>query len=62
MAIKYKYFFSNNFYNGLMKLISNILSKPHKVPKEMYQFKKLLSSLGMKYEKINVCPDNYMLF
>jgi hypothetical protein len=36
MAIKSKYFFSNNFYNDLMKLISDILSKPHKVPKDMY--------------------------
>jgi hypothetical protein len=36
-AIKSKYFFSNNCYNDLLKLISDILSKPHKVPKDMYQ-------------------------
>jgi hypothetical protein len=36
MAIKSKYFFSNNCYNDLVKLISNILPKPHKVPKDMY--------------------------
>jgi hypothetical protein len=45
-----------------MKLIGNILLKPHKVPKDMYQFKKMLSGLGMKYEKIDVCLDNCMLF
>jgi hypothetical protein len=28
----------------------------------MYQFKKIMSALGLKYEKIGVCPDNYMLF
>jgi hypothetical protein len=61
MAIKSKYFFSNNSYNNLMKLISNILLKPHKVPKDMYQFKKMMSALGLKYEKIDVCPDNCML-
>jgi hypothetical protein len=36
MPIKSKYFFSNNYYNNLVKLISDILPKPHKVPKDMY--------------------------
>jgi hypothetical protein len=62
MVIKSKYFFSNNCYNYLVKLISDILLKPHKVSKDMYQSKKLMSTLGMKYEKIDVCPDNCMLF
>jgi hypothetical protein len=62
MVIKSKYFFSNNCYNDLMKLISNIILKPHKVPKDMYQSKKLMSALGMKYKKIDTSPDNCMLF
>jgi hypothetical protein len=55
MAIKSKYFFSNNCDNDLVKLISDILLKPHKVYKDM-------SALGLKYEKIDICPDNCMLF
>jgi hypothetical protein len=62
MAIKSKYFFSNNCYNDLVKLINDILPKPHKVPKDMYQYKKMMSALGLKYEKIDICPDNGMLF
>jgi hypothetical protein len=62
MAIKFKYFFSSNCYNDLMKLISDIILKLDKVPKDMYQCKKMMFSLGFKYEKIDVCPDNYMLF
>jgi hypothetical protein len=62
MAIKSKYFFSNNCYNDLVKLISDILSKPHKVPNDMYQSKKIMSALGLKYEKIDVYSDNCMLF
>jgi hypothetical protein len=27
----------------------------------MYQSKKMMSALGLKYEKIDVCPDNYIL-
>jgi hypothetical protein len=30
--------------------------------KDMYQSKKLLSALGMEYEKIDMCKDNYMIF
>jgi hypothetical protein len=62
MAIKSKYFFSNNCYNDPVKLISDILLKPHKVPKDMYQSKKMMSALNLKYEKIDVYPDNCMLF
>jgi hypothetical protein len=62
MAIKSKYFFSNNCYNDIVKLISDILPKPHKVPKDMYQSKKMMSPLGLKYEKIDICPDSCMLF
>jgi hypothetical protein len=28
----------------------------------MYQSKKMVSALGLKYEKIDVCPDNYIFF
>jgi hypothetical protein len=45
-----------------MKLINDILLKPHKVPKGMYQSMKLMSALGLKYEKIDVYPDKCMLF
>jgi hypothetical protein len=62
MTIKSKYFFSNNCYNDLVKLICDILSKPHKVCNDLYQSKKMMSALSLKYKKIDVCPDNYMLF
>jgi hypothetical protein len=48
MAIKSKYFFFNNCYNDMMKLIIDILLKPHKVPKDMYQSKKIMSALDLK--------------
>jgi hypothetical protein len=62
MAIKSKFAFSNNCYKGLLKLISDLLLANHKLPRDMYQSKKLLSCLGMDYEKIDVCQDNCMLF
>jgi hypothetical protein len=62
MAIKSKFAFSNNCYKELLKLISDVLPENHKMPKDMYQSKKLLSGLGMDYEKIDVCENNCMLF
>jgi hypothetical protein len=62
VTIKFKYFFSNNCYNDFLKLINNILLKSHKVPKDMYQSKKMMSAIDLKYEKIDVCLDNCMLF
>ena len=62
MAIKSKFVFSNNCYKELLKLISDVLLANHKLPRDMYQSKKLLSGLGMDYEKIDVCQDNCMLF
>jgi hypothetical protein len=62
MAIKSKFVFSNNCYKELLKLISDVLPANHKLPRDMYQSKKLLYGLGMDYEKIDVCQDNCMLF
>jgi hypothetical protein len=42
MAIKSKFFFSNNCYNELLKLIGNVLPNPNELSKDMYHSKKLV--------------------
>jgi hypothetical protein len=42
MSIKSKFEFSINCYNELVDLISEVLPTGHKMPKDMYQSKKLL--------------------
>jgi hypothetical protein len=61
-SINSKFAFSNICYKELLRLFSDVLPSNHKMPKDMYQFKKLLSALGMEYEKIDVCKDNCMIF
>jgi hypothetical protein len=61
-SIKSMFAFSNKCYKELLSLFSDVLSSNHKMPKDMYQSKKLLSALGMEYEKIDVCKDNCMIF
>jgi hypothetical protein len=53
-SIKSKFTFSNKCYKELLKLFSDVLPSNHKMPKDIYQSKKLLSALGMEYEKIDV--------
>jgi hypothetical protein len=62
MSIKSKFAFSNKCYKELLRLFSDVLPSNHKMPKDIYQSKKLLSALGMEYEKIDVCKDNCMIF
>jgi hypothetical protein len=62
MAVKSKFVFSNNCYKELLKLFNDVLLANHKLPRDMCQSKKLLSGLGMDYDKIDVCQDKCMLF
>jgi hypothetical protein len=61
-SIKSKFTFSNKCYKELLSLFSDVLSSNHKMSKDIYQSKKLLSALSMEYEKIDVCKDNCMIF
>jgi hypothetical protein len=45
MVIKYNFAFSNKCYTKLVNLISDVLLKNHKIPKDMYQSKMLLLGL-----------------
>jgi hypothetical protein len=62
MALKSRFFFSNNYYNELLKLFGDVLPNPNKLSKDMYHSKKLVKELGMDYEKIDVCRNSCMLF
>jgi hypothetical protein len=60
--MKSKYKFSNQCYNDIVKLIIDLIPVKHNMLKYLYQFKKIVSSLRMNYEKIDVYEKNCMLF
>jgi hypothetical protein len=62
MGMKSKYNFSHQCYNNIMKLIIDLIPVKHNMLKDLYQSKKIVASLGMNYEKIDVYKNNYMLF
>jgi hypothetical protein len=53
MAFKSKYNFSNKWYNDIVKLIIDLILVKHNMPKDLYQYKKIVSGLKMHYEKID---------
>jgi hypothetical protein len=55
MAFKSKYSFSNKCSNNIVKLIIDLIPVKHNMLKDLYHSKKILSSLGMNYEKIDAC-------
>jgi hypothetical protein len=62
MAMKSKFNFSNQCYNDIVMLIIDLIPMKHNMMKDLYQSKKIVSSLGMNYEKIDVYEKNCMLF
>jgi hypothetical protein len=46
MAMKAKYNFSNNCYNDIINLIIDLIPSNHKMPKDLYQSKKLCPVLA----------------
>jgi hypothetical protein len=55
MAFKSKNNFSNKCYNDVVKFIVNLIPEKHNMPKDLYQSKKIVSSLIMNYKKIDAC-------
>jgi hypothetical protein len=62
LVIKSIYSFSNECYSDIIKLIIDLIPTKHNMPKDLFQYKKIVAGLGMSYEKIDVREKNCMLF
>ncbi|KAL4037029.1 hypothetical protein IC575_000612 [Cucumis melo] len=60
--LKGKFGWSDKSFTGLLQLICDILPTPNECPTSTYEAKKILCTLGMKYEKIHVCRNDCCLF
>jgi hypothetical protein len=62
MAFKSQFNISVVGYDTLLRLICDLLPEDSNIPKNFNESKKLLVSLGMPYDKIDVCYNGCMLF
>jgi hypothetical protein len=54
-GFKSKYNFLNQCYSDIVKLIIDLIPVKHNMQKDLYQSKKIVSDLGMNYEKNDAC-------
>jgi hypothetical protein len=62
LILKAKYGWSYCSFNDLLHLLSWVLPQPNLVPTNTYHAKKVIGPLTMGVEKIDACPDHYILF
>ncbi|XP_027912681.1 uncharacterized protein LOC114172392 [Vigna unguiculata] len=53
---------SDKSFTELLSLLKDMLPQDNVLPCRMYEAKKMLSSIGMSYEKIHACPNDCILF
>ncbi|KAA0040992.1 hypothetical protein E5676_scaffold228G00330 [Cucumis melo var. makuwa] len=60
--LKVRHRWSNISFSELLKALKDILPSPNDLSTSMYEAKKILGALGMEYEKIHTCPNDYGLY
>ncbi|KAL0551668.1 hypothetical protein IC582_010757 [Cucumis melo] len=60
--LKAKFGWSDKSFTELLQLICDILPTLNECPTSTYEAKKILCTLGMKYEKIHACRNDCCLF
>ncbi|KAG6527843.1 hypothetical protein ZIOFF_009977 [Zingiber officinale] len=53
---------SDKSFTALLDFLRRVLPSEAQVPKSFYEAKKLISSLGLHYEKIHACPNDCMIY
>jgi hypothetical protein len=49
-------------FSMLLELLSDAFPEENTLPKSFYETKKIISGLGLSYEKIHVCPNECILY
>lgn len=53
---------SDKSFTALLDFLRRVLPSEASVPNSFYEEKKLLSKLGLHYEKIHACPNDCMIY
>ena len=62
MNIKTEYNLSEDCVDAIADFVKDLLPEPNLAPGSYYEIQKLVSSLGLPYQMIDVCVDNCMIF
>ena len=56
--VKARYGWSDKSFTLLLQIVQDMLIEENTMPKSYNQTKKILCLMGMKYQKIHVCPKD----
>ena len=62
LNLKIKFNMTINYYDRMVVIIKKMLSKDEKLVRSFYISKKIVKELDMRYEKIDACHNDCMLF
>ena len=62
MNLKASCGWTDNSFTLLLQLLGDMLPENNVLPNRMYEAKKILSTMGMKYKKIHACPNDCILY
>ena len=62
MNIKTEYNLLEDCVDAIADFVKDLLPEPNLAPGTYYKIQKLVSSLGLSFQMIDVCVDNYMIF
>jgi len=62
LNLKSEFNVSQAFYDRLMSTIKSMIPEDEKLPRNLYETKKMMTKLGLGYVKIDVCINNCMLY
>ena len=60
--VKAKYRWSDKSFSSLLQVVHDMLPEENMLPKHYYQVKKILCSMGIEYQKIHACPNDWILY
>ncbi|XP_035845189.1 uncharacterized protein LOC118491477 [Helianthus annuus] len=60
--LKGQFGWSDASFNALLGVLKDILPSNNTIPDSLYEAKKLLKGVGLKYEKIHACENDCVLF
>ena len=60
--LKTLYGWTNKSFTLLLQVLQDLLPSDAKLPKDCSEAKKIITDLGLGYEKIRACPNDCMLY
>ncbi|XP_027933729.1 uncharacterized protein LOC114189213 [Vigna unguiculata] len=62
LNLKSEFSMSVNCYDRMISIIKSMLPESERLPENLCRSKKMVSELGLGYEKIDACPNHCMLY